>query len=191
MGRFRDAQPAIEARWVPAKIITVPPEAFATEWAGRPLEDVEIGLRSAPDFDTEKASSVAAARAAQMHDVTGGAGQAAIDCYNDELLRYIIARSTCRPDDSRRPYFEMAEDTVRHALSTAGVRLLAHEIEVFQAETDPTVDPATDDELQDLAAMLQNGPPWVLMDEADQRGTRRLASVLLDRFGAALMRKQG
>jgi len=185
MGVFRDTEPAGDERWKPPRVIQVSPDAFASDWLERPDGPVEMGLRRAADFDAEKARSVAAQRAVEMHDEPD---EAAVDCYNDELLRYIIARSTCQVDDVRKPYFEMAEDTVRTALSTDGVRFLAHEIEVFNAETDPTIDPASDEEILDLGALLQNGPPWASMDAAAQRGARRLISVLLDRFDVALTR---
>jgi hypothetical protein len=174
-----------EERWLAPRVIEVPPEAFASDWLDRPSEPVKIGLRLVPDHDKQVARAEAAKYAAQMHP---GDTENAIDCFNDALLRWLIARATCQPHDVREPWFQMAEDTVRYALSTEGVKTLAHEIEVFELETSPLTKPATDDEVADLAALLERGPPWAQMSHAEQRGTRRLLAVVLERFGEALAR---
>lgn len=187
MGTFRDVTERGEdaAKHRPPKVITVPPSAFASEWRDRPTEPVEIGLRTLADGETETARAEAAKRALRIHPEDR---DLAVDCFNDALLRWLIARATCSPDDVREPYFRAAEDTVRFALSTEGVKLLSHELEVFTLETSPMYPPAKDDELLDLAALLEDEAPFAGMSPAEERGTRRLVGVVLERIGAARVR---
>ena len=178
---------ADEARWLAPRVIDVPPEAFASDWLERPQEPVQIGLRLVPDHDKQVARAEAAKYAAQMHPSADDV-ENTVDCFNDALLRWLIARATCQPHDVREPWFQMAEDTVRIALSTEGVKMLAHEIEMLELEMSPLYKPATDDEVADLAALLQQGAPWGQMSPAEQRGTRRLLAVVLERLGEAFAR---
>lgn len=187
MATFQDlAQEPGDDRWRPPKVIVVAPDAFASEWAQRPSEPVEMGLRLVPDQDLQTARAEAAKLAQQMHEDINT--QEAVDCFNDALLRWRIARSTCSVDDLRRPWFDFAEDTVRRALTPEGVKAIAFEIEVFEAETSPLYAPADDERIADLQAILEQGAPWAKMSEAEQRGTRRLLAVVLDRFGEAMAR---
>lgn len=184
MGTFRGVlQKDDDDRWRPPKVITVEPNAFASEWETRPLEPVAIGLRIIPDEDLQTARAEAAKFAQGMHDDIGT--QEAADCFNDALLRWIIARSTCQPDDVRQPFFEFAEDTVRVALSTEGVKAISFQLEVFKTETSPLLKPIDHEEELDLAHILTEGAPWSAMSEAEARGTKRLLRVALERFGEA------
>lgn len=178
-----------EARFRAPKVITVPVEAFSWEWTERPEQPVEIGLRIVPDEDTQAARDQAARF---VFDRYGERWQSvdATDCFNDALWRHRIARTACQPDDMRRPYFKAAEDTVRMALSTDGVKLLAQEIEIFEQENSPAYKPATDDEVLDLAGALADDP-FAGMTETEERATRRLLSVVLERIGAARARLAG
>lgn len=177
-----------EDRWRPLKVIEVKPEAFATTWDKRPQITVEVGLRLVADEDLQTARAEAVKFALEMHSRDDDDELNA--CFNDALLRWRIAKTCCSPEDSRRPFFDYAEDTVREALTTEGVKALAHEIELFETETSPLYQPATDDELLDLATILQDGPPWAKMGEADQRGVRRLLAAALERFGDAMSRAE-
>ncbi len=178
-----------EARFRAPKVITVPPEAFSWEWAERPEQPVEIGLRSVPDEDTQAARDQAARF---VFDRYGDRWQSvdATDCFNDALWRHRIARATCQPEDFRRPWFRAAEDVVRMALTTEGVKLLAQEVEVFEQENSPAYKPATDDEVLDLAGAIL-GDPFAGMTETEERATRRLLTVVLERIGAARARLAG
>jgi hypothetical protein len=187
MSTFSAHRPAEdEARFRAPKVITVPVAAFSWEWNERPEQPVEIGLRIVPDEDTQAARDQAARF---VFDRYGDRWQCqeGTDCFNDALWRHRIARTTCQPDDVRRPWFRAAEDTVRMALSTEGVKLLAQEIEVFEQENSPAYKPATDDEVVDLAAALAE-EPFAGMTEAEERATRRLLSVVLKRIGEARTR---
>lgn len=191
MGIFRSltAAKADEDRWRPPKVITVDPRAFASEWADRPLEPVEMGLRVIPDEDLQTARAEAAKFAQEMHDDLGS--EDAVDCFNDALLRWIIARGTCAPDDVRQPFFSFAEDTVKAALSTEGVKSISFELEVFKTETSPLLKPVDTEEELDLAHILTEGAPWGAMGDARARGTRRLLRVVLDRFSEAFASADG
>jgi len=184
MGTFREHGGDEGARR-PPRVITLPPSAFATEWRERPTEPVELGLRYLPDGETETARTEAAKHAMRLHpdDL-----ELANDCFNDALLRWIVSRCTCSAEDAREPYFRAAQDTVWFALSEDGVKLIAHEYEVFKIETSPLHPPATDEEILDLAALLEDEPPFAGMSTAEERGTRRLIGVVLERIGAARVR---
>jgi hypothetical protein len=187
MGTFADTRQTDEARFRAPKVIKVPPEAFSWEWAERPEQPVEIGLRIVPDEDTQAARDEAARFAFGRYG-DRWESQEAVDCFNDALLRHRIARSTCQPDDQRKTWFRAAEDVVRMALSTEGVKLLAQEIEVFEQESSPAYRPATDEEVLDLAAVLMGAAPFAGMASPEERATRRLLTVLLERIGAARAR---
>jgi hypothetical protein len=180
------AKKAAAERWVPPRIIMVQPTAFASEWADAPSEPVTMGLRHVSDDDLQKARAEAAKYATKMHGEDDQ--ESLVDCFNDALLRQRIARTTCNAQDVRRPWFEFAEDTVRIALTTEGVKSIVHEIEVFETETSPLFPQATDEDVLDLEAIIKQKPPWNSMSEAEQRGTRRLIGVVLERFGEALAR---
>jgi hypothetical protein len=92
------------------------------------------------------------------------------------------------PEDVRQPFFRAAEDTVRFALSTEGVKLLAQEIQLFELERSPAYKPATDDEVLDLAALLQTEAPFVGMSAVEEQAVRRLLTVVRERIGEALAR---
>jgi hypothetical protein len=187
MSTFAAHQPDDAEKHRPPKVITVPPEAFSWEWPERPEQPVEMGLRIVPDEDIQAARDESARFVFARYGDRWNTPEA-VDCFNDALLRHRIARTTCQPDDQRKPWFRAAEDTVRMALSTEGVKLLAFEIEVFDLETSPLYKPISDDELLDLAAILESDAPFVGMSEAEQRGTRRLLVVVLDRIGAGRAR---
>ena len=180
------AAKADASRWLPPKVISIHPNAFASTWEKRPQVAVEVGLRLVPDEDLQTARAEAVKFALEMHSREDEDELNA--CFNDALLRWRIAKTCCSPDDTRRPFWEYAEDTVRVALTTEGVKSLAHEIELLELETSPLYAPATDDEIQDLVAILNDGPPWAKMSAAEQRGTRRLLTAVLDRFGEAMVR---
>jgi hypothetical protein len=176
-----------EDRYRPPKVIDVPPDAFASDWAERPSEAVAVGLRIIPDDDLQTARDNAAAFAARRYLDQVDTVEA-VDCFNDALLRHKIARATCMPEDVRQPFFRAAEDTVRFALSTDGVKLLAQEIQLFELERSPAYKPATDDEVLDLAALLQTEAPFLGMSAIDEQAVRRLLAVVRERIGEALAR---
>ncbi len=190
MSTFSAHRPADdEVRFRAPKVITVPPEAFSWEWSERPEQAVEIGLRTVPDEDTQAARDEAARFVFQRYG-DRWQSQEATDCFNDALWRHRIARTTCQPDDVRRPWFRAAEDTVRMALSTEGVKLIAQEIDTFDLENSPAYRPATDDEVLDLAGALVE-EPFAGMTETEERATRRLLAVVLERIGEARARLAG
>jgi hypothetical protein len=190
MGTFADATgtQSDDDRYAPPKVITVDPSAFAHDWPGRPSEPVEVGLRIIPDADLDTARAEAARHAAAMHasdDVEN-----AIDCFNDALLRHRIARTTCSPTDVRQPWLKAAEDMVRVALSSEGVKAISFEIDLFETENSPLYKPATDNEVADLVELLLQDEPFAGMEEARARRNRRLLAVVLEDIGAARAARQ-
>lgn len=187
MATFAEATESLgeNGRYQPTKVILVQPEAFAYDWPGRPSEPVEMGLRIVPDADLDTARGEAARHAAKMHGPEDAAN--AIDCFNDSLLRHRIALSTCSASDVRQAWFKgSAEDMVRVALSTEGVKAISFEISVFESETSPLYKPATDDEIADLVELLLRDDPFAGMEEARARRNRRLLAVVLEDIGAAV-----
>lgn len=173
-----------EAKAVPApRTLTLPPSVFASEWKMRPTEPVVVGLRLLPDAEEQTARAEALRIALELHPDTRDAGDAFVDAYNDALLRWIVARGICDPNDVTAPtqILPMAEDQVRHALTSSGVRYIFDAIERLQLETSPIYAEASFDEVAELLHRLGADPDvGSLAGITRKRALRVLRYVLLE-----------
>ncbi len=160
------------------------PAAFADTYQERPTAEICVGLRTIAESDLATARSQAARWATQLHpDVSPEEGELFgpwIESYNDALLRWIIARGTCDPNNVDQPpevWNVAPEDQVREALTADGVRYLIDEWEKMRIGVDPTVQEASEDVvLRDLPNLL----PYAHRLSAGRRGRamRLMAFVL-------------
>lgn len=159
------------------RVVTLPTSAFADDWDRKPREPMQIGLRLVSEGDIERARAAALQKALEM---VPEPCDERIEQFNDAIMRGVIARATCMPEDAREPFFEMPEDDVQNALTDDGVRLLWHEFDVLKVESCGYLAEATEDELVDLAAMLGDRDAWEALPVAKFKRLRRLALHMLE-----------
>lgn len=167
----------------PLRVAILPITAWATDYEGRAIQPVEIGLKILSESDIQSARSEAV-RAA-WNCIPGEPGdtktEERIEAFNDALIRFAVARGTCKPTDATLPYWDMAEDVVSLALTTDGIKFLWEELQKLKIERSPLSAEIDDDEASSLAAWLtsekRRGLPKELL---------RLLHECHDRAAAAL-----
>ncbi len=169
---------------LPPRHVVLSPSAFADDWGSRPDADVAIGVRFISVEDMEVARNVAVRKAREWLAPKGQLldEQAFDHAYNDELLLGIVARATCDPNDVSKPYFKCAEDTIRLALTSDGVRRIWDELCLLHAGSGVAMPQASDEDTRELAAILMRG---VALDKApaDVRvEAKKMVSYLLERL---------
>ena len=125
----------------PYRTLIVPPTAFADDWDQKPKDAVCCGLRLISSGDTviARAEAAKAAWAAHPHEHDS---EARIESYNDALMRWVVARGTCDPNNTREPWEiwkGMPELMVQQALTPLGARFIFDAIQLLATETSPTV----------------------------------------------------
>jgi hypothetical protein len=168
---------APEATIRPPRVIVVPFTAFADGWKGKPKDDVAMGLRRLSEADTQSARAEADQLSRELHDHPGEERDAA---FNDALMRWAVARATTDPNDVHQPFFDMAEDTVREALTSHGVRRIYEELERLTIATSPLHPIATDEDLRELVARLSDAATLDQLTTGQARQLRRLLRHCLD-----------
>ena len=185
MTQYGQLQGQVDAR-LPPDAITVPVGAFSPEWEERPDTEVCIGLRPVPPRDLEDARKAAADRATKLYpDARRGEPHMSlwVDHYHDLLLRSIVARGTCDPNDVREPWEGWRadpDDIARMALTTEGTQLIFDAWERMRAASDVTTQPATDEDLLELADRMGDGDVDRLGRVRMLRARRLLAHVLAE-----------
>lgn len=153
MSRF--AQIAAEKR-PPGKTLMLPAWVWADDWANKPKEAVCIGIRLMADGKKSSARSEAEKIATEFH-ANGGVN--AVDCFNDALMRLLVAHSVCDPNDVIAPFplLPMAEDEVRDALTSRGARFIFEAYERHEAESSPLNPEANAEDLDELMGLVDAG----------------------------------
>ena len=166
------------------KVVVLSPMHFAAEWPARPEADVAIGLRRLSERDVKVAKEMGRKIIHRDHVRDGKIVDLdmAYESYNDELIRYLMARATVNPNDSALPYFQMAEDTIHQALTSEGVKKLWDAWTVLNL-TGAAAQIATDDEVKRLARILKDPERMAALGAGQVEG-RKLVAYLLDGFGA-------
>ena len=187
MGRFSDLQQQTQGE-KPGRVLTVPPTVWATTWDKKPAGNVAIGLRLLSEADLVTATAESVKEAARLFP---NGGDDFIESRNGFLLRWMIARGICDPNNAEKPseILPLAEDMVREALTDRGARWLYEEIERYDAEVSPIHRPITDDELRVLSQLLSVDDPFADFDPISELMCRRLLGHVLqelDEQGEAL-----
>jgi len=141
---------------LPGRTLVLEPWMFADDWERKPTEAFCVGLRLMSEQDKTKARGEAERLALDAHP---HGGPNALDCFNDALLRQVVALGICDPNDVASPcsLLPMAEDQVREALTTRGARFIYDAIHRYEVEVSPLVQEATDDDLLELCDIIQSG----------------------------------
>lgn len=182
----------------PRRVVLVAREAFAETWALRPSSDQAIGLRLISSAEVQGAMAAGAEQVGRWHqDRESGRLHdlaTAADAYNDAFMRHAVARGTCDPNAVDKPYFALAEDTVRDALTEEGVRYLWDELRILHVTSSAAILPAQPAEIAQLARILLDGSALEALDPQDRPELLRLVShvrAMLLATGKAVERQPG
>lgn len=177
MGTFKDLHEQ-SAGAKPGRVLTLPPSIWATTWESKPIGNVAIGLRLLSEADLVTATAESVREATQLFP---DGGEDFIDSRNGFLLRWMIARGICDPNNADKPseILPLAEDMVRDALTDRGAKWLYEEIERYAAEVSPIHRPVTDDELRTLSQLLSVDEPFEGCDPIVELMCRRLLGFVL------------
>jgi hypothetical protein len=180
-------QAASTASTAPSKHVNLLPDAFASDWDGRPDAEVAIGLRLLSLEDTETAINLATRRAREwMTDTTGHVldKRSFDEVRNDQLISILVARSACDPNDTGTPYFgQVAEDVIRHRLNVVGCRRLWDEICKMHVTIGVGMPVADDDEVRLLAGILARGAALAAAEPSVVTELRKLCAYALEQLG--------
>lgn len=176
----------IENRRPPGDLV-VPPEAWANAWADRPTEEVCVGLRFVPDADLEDARVEAYRRAERLfpkHLQDEKARELFEQSFQDALMRWVIARGTCDPNNVEahwEGWADAPEDiAVEQALTDVGAQLIFDAWEKMRIASDIALPAATDADLALLPDLLRRLPALSLESRAREQRCRRLLRFVLE-----------
>lgn len=168
----------------PARIVILPPSAFADTWSKRPIADVAVGLRRLCEDDLQIASGEASKYAIQLYRSNDGCvdEDARLEARNHALVSYAMARATTDPNDVTLPYFEMAEDVIKMALTPQGIGRLWDEYVVLSRSSGVDLPIASDADALRLSRLLKGGR-LATLPQGVQAETRKLLMHILRNFG--------
>jgi hypothetical protein len=175
----------------PPDVVRVPPNAFSSTWSERPGEDVAIGLRFVPDADLEDARVEAYRRAERLfpeHDKSDSANDMFVASFQDALMRWVIARGTCDPNDVTKPWYAWSETTddivVEVALTDHGAQLIFDAWERMRIAGNIGLAVASDADLALLPEMLARLPAMGAVSRTRELRVRRLLRFVLEELEA-------
>ena len=177
------AQNEKEAPRRPEAFIVLPPSAFSDEWRDRPKTEVAVGLRRLSEQD-EKVSKEQGRKIVFRDHVRDGKvvfEDQAWESYNDELIRYLMARAMCDVNDVSRPFFEMAEEVIHVALTSEGLRLVWDRWWMLKL-SGPAAPVANDAALRRLSRILAKPENMKRLGDAEAV-VRKLLAEALSGFG--------
>jgi hypothetical protein len=169
---------AVEKIRPPGCKLILEPWAFADSWERKPSGNVCVGLRILSEAENTTARAEAATLARQLHP-EGGDEQT--DCFNDALLRWLVATAVCDPNnvDSPAPVFGATdEELIRVAMTERGIRFVFDSLLKYQVETSPLYPEIGDDELGELSTLMLGGAADLLPPGARSTAKRHLLFAL-------------
>lgn len=172
---------------MPPGSVVVPPEAWSSAWPDRPEEEVCIGLRFVPDVELEDARVEAYRRAEGLfpdHKSSPHVRDLFVASFNDTLVRWIIARGTCDPNNVHKPWelwADAAEDiAVEQALTDLGAALIFDAWEQMRIASDIALPVASDEDLSLLPELLTRLPILSENSRAREQRCRRLLRFVME-----------
>jgi hypothetical protein len=132
----------------------------ASAWAGAredaPQTAVEIGIRRVAEEDVQAAKGEAARLASEL--IAGAASEDdRVSTYNDALIRVLVARCACRPDDVLEPYFALGELEIRERMTSEGVRAIWDALNALHISDSPLLPELDSEGFAHLIAMWDRG----------------------------------
>jgi len=176
-----------QGRILPPSNVVVPPEAWSPHWGDRPEEDVCIGLRFVADGDLEDARVEAYRRAERLfpdHEKTTAGTELFITSFQDGLVRWVIARGTCDPNNIGKAWegWEAAPEdiAVEQALTDQGAQLIYDAWERMRIQANIGLPTATDADLLLLPELLKRLPRMATVSHTRALRLRRLLRFVLE-----------
>lgn len=170
----------------PPSHVVVPAEAWATSWEDRPEEEVCIGLRYVAEGDLEDARIEALRRAEGLfpnHEQSEEHTRLFIASFQDGLIRFIIGRGTCDPNDVRKSWSLWSaapEDMAKDTLTDIGAQIIFDHWEKMRIENDIGTAAATDEDLTILPELLTRLPALGAISRSRELRLRRLLRFILE-----------
>ncbi len=156
----------------PERTIVLGVNSYCADW--NPKVEICLGLRRYSDRDVQTARAEAMKTALELHDDYQGQ----VEAFNDALMRWLILRGTCDPNDIRlnAPVFEGIDENVRLALTPQAIRFIWDHLERYHIEASPLVKEIDEEETKELVKRLQDDPK---VDEKFPPGARKRFKKLL------------
>ena len=176
MSTFADQQESAPRDVAAPTTVVLHPDDFASTWEKRPNQDVAVGLRLLPNGVDEIARREAARLAWEAVPRPEDRDDRYTQ-YSEEIVRWLVAKATCDPNNVDEPYFEHAEDTIKEALTSSGIRKVFDAYERLVIETGFTDEPIQDNDIEELARLLATGALYQLAP-AKQLRSRKLLSFV-------------
>lgn len=159
----------------PLGSVLAQPTWFDERWSGRTTEAQRIFFRLVSEATVENAQITAVRQGWDAHPNPSDDGPRQ-ELTNTFVLMGILAKACV--NEQREPFFgKVAEDSIRTALTPAGVRRVYQAFELFCRDRDQPVLRASDDELSDIALAFTTGVLETL-PESSQRRIRMLAALI-------------
>lgn len=172
----------------PSRTVLLRDAAWAHDYRDRPNGDLAVGLRLLSEADIQTIKRESVKYALDLYSGEDGRPVDLTECneaYNDALVRWVVGRSCCDPNDVEASFFKMEEETVRRGLTSDGARWMFDEYNRFRRETSPTQEQATAADLQALAVLLLDGERNVgRLSKPRQVATLKLLRGILDELRA-------
>ena len=176
----------------PPSHVNVKPDAFASTWPERPDEEVCIGLRFVADAELEDARIEAYRRAKGLvpdHEKSEAEATLFVASFQDTLVRWVIARGTCDPNNVHKPWEGWAaapEDiVVEQALTDHGAQVIFDAWERMRIAANIGLPAATDQDLELLPELLQRLPAITALSRTRALRIRRLLRFVLEELEEA------
>lgn len=165
----------------PLRVVIVPTSAWCAEYRKRPTAPVAVGIRLLSDDDIQMIRREAAGATVRMY--TGDDGQpvdeaAMTEAYNDALIRWVVGRSVCDPNNTDTSFFESEEETAGQALTSDGLRFLFDHYDALRTECSPHMAAIADADVAEIVRRL--GDLSKLKTSRALRARKLLQSVLED-----------
>lgn len=164
-----------------AHVVTLPPSAFASTFSRRPTADVAVGIRciSGRDVLTAKLEATRAVTSYLGEGWRQGDG-GANEVWNDVMIRVLVHRGTCDPNDRTIPFdlFGLDDENVKEALTAEATKRLWDEVEAFALSVSPAWPAASEAELERLKAALTE-ERLIELPASKAARIRRLVTFLL------------
>jgi hypothetical protein len=169
----------------PPRVVVLSPDAFEDSWAKKPTVEAAIGLRRLSQQAIDDARRDAELDAVGFYERHGEAvkpdPETFTEVYNDTFLCNALAQATVDPNDANTLYFgDAAADTIRLAVTSAGLRRLWTEYTILEIGTGILRPEASDDDLETLATILATDDG----KSSAKAEVRRLLKHCLEQIGA-------
>lgn len=164
----------------PLAVVTIGPSDWSDTWPDKPAQSVAVGLLAFSEANARTCLAEAVKQADELHPKSTHSDADWIDARNDALMTWALSLSLCDPNDADATYFDLQdEDVVAQRFRPQTVRHLWDELERASIAKSPVRNPASDEDLAQLAELLTAGTVGKLVDR-QALTMRKIAAFMLD-----------